>query len=49
MIGTDLNLKIYQAPDAVVGGRTVHVFRYTGEQSRTRCGVRVCSASLRTS
>jgi hypothetical protein len=28
MVGTELNLKIHQAPDAVVGGRTIHVFQY---------------------
>ena len=28
MVGTELSLKIHQAPDAVVGGRTVHVFQY---------------------
>jgi len=28
MIGTELNLKIHQAPDAVVDGRAVHVFQY---------------------
>jgi len=28
MVGTEFNLKIHQAPDAVVGGRTVHVFQY---------------------
>ena len=28
MVGTELNLKIHQAPDAVVGGRTVHVFQF---------------------
>lgn len=30
MVGAELNLRIHQAPDAVVGGRTVHVFRYAG-------------------
>ena len=28
VVGMELNLKIHQAPDAVVGGRTVHVFQY---------------------
>jgi len=28
MVGTELNLKIHQAPDAIVGGRTIHVFQY---------------------
>jgi hypothetical protein len=28
MVGTELNLKIHQAPDAVMGGRTVRVFQY---------------------
>jgi hypothetical protein len=28
MVGTELRLKIHQAPDAVVGGRAVHVFQY---------------------
>ena len=28
MVGAELDLKIHQAPDAVVGSRTVHVFQY---------------------
>jgi trypsin-like peptidase len=37
MVGTELNLKIHQAPDAVVGGRTVHVFQYTANLEDRVC------------
>jgi|SRR5579859_148497 len=38
MVGTDLNLKIHQAPDAIVGGRTVHVFQYSANAEDQVCG-----------
>lgn len=31
MVGTELNLKVHQARDAVVRGRVVHVFQYSAE------------------
>ena len=37
MVGTELNLKIHQAPDAVVGGRTVHVFQYAANLEDRVC------------
>lgn len=37
MVGTELNLKIRQAPDAVVGGRTVHVFQYAATIEDRAC------------
>ena len=37
MVGTELNLKIHQAPDAVVGGRTVHVFQYAANLEDEVC------------
>ena len=37
MVGTELNLKIHQAPDAVVGGRTVHVFQYAANVEDSVC------------
>ncbi len=37
MVGTELNLKIHQAPDAVVGGRTVHVFQYAANIEDRAC------------
>lgn len=37
MIGTELNMKIHQAPDAVVGGRTVHVFQYAANVEDRVC------------
>jgi len=40
MVGTELNLKIHQAPDAVVGGRTVHVFQYAANVEDRVCGLR---------
>lgn len=40
MVGTELNLKIHQAPDAVVGGRTVHVFQYTANVEDRVCSFR---------
>jgi hypothetical protein len=40
MVGTELNLKIHQAPDAVVGGRTVHVFQYAATIEDSVCSFR---------
>jgi hypothetical protein len=37
MVGTALNLKIQQAPDAVVGGRTIHVFQYAANLEDRVC------------
>jgi hypothetical protein len=37
MVGTELNLKIHQAPDAVVSGRTVHVFQYAANLEDRVC------------
>jgi hypothetical protein len=37
MVGTELNLKIHQAPDAVVGGRIVHVFQYAANVEDRVC------------
>jgi hypothetical protein len=37
MVGTELNLKIRQAPDAIVSGRTVHVFQYTANSEDGVC------------
>jgi hypothetical protein len=36
-VGTELNLKIHQAPDAVIGGRTVHVFQYAANAEDEVC------------
>jgi hypothetical protein len=40
MVGTELNLKIHQAPDAVLGGRTVHVFQYAANVEDKVCSFR---------
>jgi hypothetical protein len=40
MVGTELNMKIHQAPDAVVGGRTVHVFQYAANVEDRVCSFR---------
>jgi hypothetical protein len=40
MVGTELNLKIHQAPDALVGGRTVHVFQYAANIEDRVCAFR---------
>jgi len=37
MVGTELDLKIHQAPDAIVGGRTVHVFQYAANVEDSVC------------
>ncbi len=36
-IGTELNLRIHQAPDAVLGGQTVHVFQYAAKAEDNVC------------
>jgi hypothetical protein len=40
LLGTELGLKIHQAPDAIVGGRTIHVFQYTGKAEEKVCPLR---------
>jgi len=40
MVGTEVNLKIHHAPDAVVGGRIVHVFQYAATAEDGVCGFR---------
>jgi len=40
MVGTELNLEIRQAPDTVVGGRTVHVFQYAAKIEDQVCSFR---------
>jgi hypothetical protein len=40
MVGTELNLKIHEAQDAVMGGRTVHVFQYAANVEDRVCGFR---------
>ena len=40
MVGTELNLKIHQAPDAVVGGRTIHVFQFAADVEDRVCSFR---------
>jgi hypothetical protein len=40
MVGTELTLKIHQAPDAVMGGRTVHVFQYAANVEDSVCASR---------
>ena len=37
MVGTELNLKIHEAPDAVVSGRTVHVFQFAANVEDRVC------------
>ncbi len=37
MVGTELNLKIHQAADEVVGGRIIHVFQYAGTSEDKVC------------
>lgn len=40
MVGTKLKLKLRQAPDAVVGGRTIHVFQYSANVEDQVCPFR---------
>jgi len=44
MVGTKLRLKIHQAPDAVVGGRTIHVFQYVARAEDGVCRLRQATA-----
>lgn len=37
LVGTELNLKIHQAPDAVLGGHTLHVFQYAANAEDKAC------------
>lgn len=37
MVGTELDLKIHQAPDAFVGGRTIHVFQWAANVEDRVC------------
>jgi hypothetical protein len=39
MVGTELNIKIHQAPDAFVGGHTIHVFQYAANAEDEVCRV----------
>lgn len=45
MVGIELNLKIHAAPDAVVGGRTVHVFQYAANAEDGVCGFQTFGSS----
>jgi hypothetical protein len=40
MVGKELNMKIRQAPDAIVGGRIVHVFQYAANVEDRVCAFR---------
>jgi len=40
MVGTKLNLKIHQAPDAAVSGQIIHVFQYAANAEDRACGFR---------
>lgn len=40
MVGEERNLKIHQAPNAVMGGRTVHVFQYAANVEDQVCSFR---------
>ena len=37
MVGTELNLKIHQAPDAAVGDQTIHIFQYAAKVEDEVC------------
>jgi hypothetical protein len=39
LLGTDLDLKIHQAPDALLGGRSVHVFQYAADVEDRVCTI----------
>lgn len=45
-IGTEFNLKIHQASDAVVGGETVRVFQYAAKAEDRACGFRYVNFAL---
>jgi hypothetical protein len=38
MVATVYNLRIHQAPDAITGGRSVHVFQYEANSEDRACG-----------
>ena len=40
MVGTELDLRVRQVPDAVLGGRTIHVFQYTAKAEDDVCSFR---------
>ncbi len=40
MVGTELSLKMRQAPDAIFGGRMVHVFQYAAKAEDEICSFR---------
>jgi hypothetical protein len=40
MVGTELNLRIHQAPDVIMDGRNVHVFQYGASVEDGVCGFR---------
>jgi hypothetical protein len=40
MIGSELSLQIHQGPDALVNGRTIHVFQYFGHAENEVCPFR---------
>lgn len=37
LVGTEVNLKVHQAPDAVIGGRKIHVFQYAAKVEDQAC------------
>jgi len=39
-VGTELNLKIHQAPDSVLNGQTIHVFQYAAKAEDDVCRFR---------
>ena len=47
-VGTELNLRIHHAPDAVVGHRIVHVFQYEGKLEDSVCGMQLFMYFFRT-
>jgi hypothetical protein len=40
LVGTELRLKIHQAPDVMVGGRTIRVFQYAAKAEEKACALR---------
>lgn len=40
MVGNELDLQIHEAPDGIVGGRTVHVFQYAAKAEDGVCPIR---------
>jgi len=47
MVGKELSLKIHQGPDAVVGGRTIHVFQYAANIEDRACPLKTYTVFLR--